>query len=123
MELGGSIHGGSALERPESQGERSEAKGEAEGASEGVEELGRPLLEAQGAGRHVAMEVGRTVVHGGHAASCRIDGTRERGQLSYQISASSEHICPWVLEANLLLSDYTTTLLKAPWSFEFCIPR
>ena len=38
-ELGGSIHGGSALERPESQGE-------AEGASEGVEELGRPLLEA-----------------------------------------------------------------------------
>ena len=58
MELGGSIHGGSALERPESQGERSEAKGEAEGASDGVEELGRPLLEAQGAGRRVEMEVG-----------------------------------------------------------------
>ena len=50
MELGDGIH--------ESKGERTEAKGEAEGASEGVEELGRPLLEAQGAGRRVEMEVG-----------------------------------------------------------------
>ena len=45
MELGGGVHGGSALEQPESEGERSEAKGKVEGASEGVEELGRPLLE------------------------------------------------------------------------------
>ena len=44
-ELGGGVHGGSALERLESEEERSEAKGEVEGASEGVEELGCPLLE------------------------------------------------------------------------------
>ena len=50
MELGGGVHGGSALERLKSEGERSVAKGEAEGVSEGVKELGHPLLEAQGAG-------------------------------------------------------------------------
>ena len=80
-------------------------------------QLGRPHLGAQGAGQCVATEVGRTAVHGGHAAFCQTGGVRERGRLSVRILVSSEHIRPLVLEANLLHSDYTTTLLKAPWSF------
>ena len=55
-------------------------------------------------------------------AICRTGGMRERGQLSVQILASSENIRPWALEANLLLSDYTTTLLKAPWSLSSTSP-
>ena len=70
-ELGVGVHGGFAQVWPE--GEREGAESECRILGQ----LGCLHLEVQGAGRRVAMEVGRTAVHGGHAAFCRTGGVRE----------------------------------------------
>ena len=67
-ELGGGGHGGSALVRPEREREPGRAR---EGANSELVmpgQLGHLVLEAQGAGWCVAMEVGGSAVHGCHDA-------------------------------------------------------
>ena len=123
VELGGGIHGSSALERPESKGERSEAKGEAEGVSEGVEELGHPLLGVQGAGQLMAMEVGAP----SHAWRPHDISSNARQASVWpvwdKVWAGYGLIWSLGLRQSLITSKYTLTLIKGALPLEPRIRR